>query len=175
MRLPWIYSRFPQYFVCLTIHFKIRKDMIVDTLDHAGLYAKISDRFAIALKYLQITNLAQLEVGKHEIEGKEVFAAVSEYNSKNIEDAKWEAHKKYADIQVIVSGEEKMGYATLSNMVVKEGYNAEKDIVILSGTGDYVTGKPGNFIIFFPQDAHQPCVAINGSTPIKKVVIKVLM
>jgi biofilm protein TabA len=149
--------------------------MIVDTLEHAGLYAKISNRFAVALKYLQTNNLSKLEIGKFEIESKDIFGIVSEYNAKNSEDAKWEAHKKYADIQVIISGEEKMGYALLSATAVKEEYNAEKDVVFLSGQGDYVTGKPGNFIIFFPQDAHQPGVAINGNTPIKKLVIKVLM
>ena len=149
--------------------------MIVDTLEHAGLYAKISDRFAVALKFLQTNDLTKLEIGKFEIEGKEVFAIVSEYNSKSNEDAKWEAHKKYADIQVIISGEEQMGYAPINKMTVKEDYNPEKDMVVLSGTGDYVVGTPGNFIVFFPHDGHQPCVSINGSSPIKKLVIKVLM
>jgi YhcH/YjgK/YiaL family protein len=149
--------------------------MIVDQLAKADMYAHLGARFAVALKFLQTNDWTKFENGKYEIEGKDVFAVVSEYPSKKFEDAKWEAHKKYADIQVVVKGEEKMGYAPLDTMTEKDAYNPEKDIVFLNGSGDYITAKPGSFLIFFPHDAHQPCVAINGSVPIKKVVIKVLM
>jgi YhcH/YjgK/YiaL family protein len=149
--------------------------MIADVLENAHLYAHLNSRLAVGLNYLQNTDLSKLEIGKHVIEDNEVFALVSEYNSKNPEDAKWEAHEKYADIQFLISGEEKMGYAPLKTMQVKEAYNPEKDIVFLKGTGDYITAKPGTFLVFFPQDAHQPCVAINGNVPVRKVVIKVLM
>jgi YhcH/YjgK/YiaL family protein len=149
--------------------------MIVDSLQNTDLYAHIDDRLAVAFKFLQTNNLSKLENGKHIIQENEVFAMVSEYTSKNLEDAKWEAHEKYADIQVVISGEEKMGYAPLKKMEVKEAYNPEKDIVILKGEGDYVTARPGTFVVFFPQDAHQPCVAIQGNVPVKKVVIKVMM
>jgi YhcH/YjgK/YiaL family protein len=149
--------------------------MIADLLNNSDLYAHIDDRLAIAFRYLQTTDFSKLETGRYEVEGKEVYAMVSEYNTKNIEDAKWEAHQKYADVQFVVSGEEKMGYAPLSALEIKETYNSEKDIVILKGSGDYVTVKPGMFVVFFPQDGHQPCVAVHGNAPVKKVVVKVLM
>ena len=149
--------------------------MIVDQLKNAKLYFHTSERFAVALKYLQTNDLAKFENGRYEIEDKEVFALVSEYNTKSLAEAKWESHNKYADIQYIVIGEEKMGFAPLGSMEVTEGYNPEKDITFLKGKGDYVTVKPGTFVIFFPQDAHQPGVAVNGSTPVKKVVVKVML
>jgi YhcH/YjgK/YiaL family protein len=149
--------------------------MIADLLENTDVYLSLDDRLAVGLRYLQTTDLSSLPVGKYEIEGKDVFAMVSEYNSKNPADAKWEAHKNYADIQFIVSGVEKMGYAPLDTMKVTESYNPEKDITFLSGSGDYITVKPGMFVVFFPQDAHQPCVAANGSVPVKKVVVKVLV
>jgi YhcH/YjgK/YiaL family protein len=149
--------------------------MIVDLLKNADLYGGINSRLSIALKYLQTTDLEKLQIGKHEIMGSEIFAVVSEYNSKSFGEAKWEAHQKYADIQVLISGEEKMGYAHLQTMKITESYNSEKDIVFLDGHGDYINAKPGAFVIFFPHDAHQPGVAVNGSIPVKKVVVKVLM
>ena len=149
--------------------------MIADLLENADLYAHIDDRLAVGLKYLQTTDFSSLAPGKYLIEDSEVFASVSEYNSKKPEDAKWEAHQKYADIQYIISGEEKMGYAPVKDFEVTQAYNAEKDIVFLKGTGDYITAKPGMFVVFFPQDAHQPCVAIAESVAVKKVVLKVLM
>jgi YhcH/YjgK/YiaL family protein len=149
--------------------------MITDVLEKSDLYAHIDNRLAIAFRYLQTTDFSKVEIGKYEVEGKEVYAMVSEYNTKNREDAKWEAHQKYADVQFLVSGEEKMGYAPVNALEIKEAYNAEKDIVILKGSGDYITVKPGMFVVFFPHDGHQPCVAVNGSAPVKKVVVKVLM
>jgi len=149
--------------------------MIADLLENANLYSHINDRLALGLNYLKNTDLSKLELGKHVIKEDKVFALVSEYNSKNPEDAKWEAHEKYADIQFLVSGEEKMGYAPLNTMQVSEVYNPDKDIMFLKGTGDYITVKPGTFLVFFPKDAHQPCVAIKGNVPVRKVVVKVMM
>jgi len=148
--------------------------MIIDLLEHADLYAPIN-RLAIGLKYLQTTDFSSLEPGKYLVDDNEVFVLVSEYHSKKTVDAKWEAHQKYADIQYLVSGEEKMGYAPVKDFEVIQPYDPDNDIVFLKGTGDYIRVKPGLFVLFFPQDAHQPGVAINVSVPVKKVVVKVLM
>jgi YhcH/YjgK/YiaL family protein len=147
--------------------------MIIDKLANAGLYSSISPRFAAAFNYLAKTDLTSVAVGKYEIEGTDVFAIVSEYQTKNDADAKWEAHKVYADVQFIVSGLEQMGYAPLSNTTEKDPYNPEKDIVFLNAKGDYLTATAGTFIVFFPHDAHQPCVSVGAGSAIKKVVIKV--
>jgi YhcH/YjgK/YiaL family protein len=149
--------------------------MIVDQLENANTYVHISNRLAVALRYLQTNDMSTFAAGTYEIKDREIYAIVSEYTSKNIENAKWESHKKYADIQYVLNGIEKMGHAALKNMEVIENYNPDKDITILKGTGDYVTVHSGTFAIFFPQDAHQPGVAVDGNIPIKKVVVKVLM
>jgi YhcH/YjgK/YiaL family protein len=147
--------------------------MIIDKLENAALYSGISDRLAAAFKFLTTSNFSTMEVGRYEIKGDEVFAMVSEYQTKNLSDAKWEAHEKYADVQFVISGQEQMGYAPLNQMEVKEAYRSEKDIVILKGTGDYVTATPNTFLVFFPHDAHQPCVSVGSGCKVKKVVVKV--
>jgi len=147
--------------------------MIVDQLENSALYGSLSTRLAAAFNYLISANLNTIEVGKYEIEGSEVFAMVSEYKPKNEADAKWEAHQNYADVQYIVSGEEKLGYAPLETMEIKEAYNPDKDIIILNGSGDYITATPGTFLVFFPHDAHQPCVTTGLDCTVKKVVVKV--
>ena len=149
--------------------------MIIDQIENANCYVHISNRLAVAFRYLQSHDLATYAPGTYEIEDREIYAIVSEYNSKNVEDAKWESHKKYADIQFVLKGVEKMGHAPLKDMEVVENYNPDKDITILKGAGNYVTVNAGTFVIFFPQDAHQPSVSVDGSKPVKKVVVKVLM
>jgi YhcH/YjgK/YiaL family protein len=149
--------------------------MIIDQLENSGIYNRIGDRFAKALSYLSSTDFSKVENGKYEIEGKDIYAIVSEYQTKSEAEAKWEAHHQYADVQYIVSGEEKMGYAPLETMEIKEAYNADKDVIILQGAGDYVTATPGTFIVFFPHDAHQPTVSTGNNAMVKKVVVKVLV
>jgi YhcH/YjgK/YiaL family protein len=149
--------------------------MIIDKIKHAKLYAHLSDRLAVALNYLQATDLSEFKSGIYQIEDNEVYASVNEYETKSIEEAKWEAHKKYADIHCVISGEEKIGYANLEAMEVTEQYNPDKDVMFLKGAGDYVTIKPGDFAIFFPHDGHQPGVVCTTKTKVKKVVLKVIV
>ena len=105
--------------------------MIVDQLENANTYVHISNRLAVALRYLQTNDMSKFAVGTYEIEDREIYVIVSEYTSKNIENAKWESHKKYADIQFVLSGIEKMGHAPIKNMEVIENYNSDKDVTIL--------------------------------------------
>ena len=147
--------------------------MITDTLENFKLYTRISDRIATALIYLLTTDLEALKPGKYIVEEDEIFAQVSEYSTKLVDEVKWEAHSKFTDIQVIIKGEEKMGFAPLEKMKITEAYDPDKDIEFLTGTGDYLTARPGSFTIFFPHDAHQPGVAIHESCSVKKVVVKV--
>lgn len=148
--------------------------MVLDIIKNAHLYANISENLGKGLKYLQETDLNALEIGKYEIDGKKVYAVVSEYNSKLEENWKWEGHRNYTDIQVIISGAENMSYSHIANCERKGEYNPEKDVEFYNAEGSTVTVNAGSFAIFFPEDIHRPGMAINNvSAPIKKVVIKV--
>lgn len=147
--------------------------MILDKLENSALYASISENLKIGFDFLKNTDLIHLEPGKYEIEGKNVFALVSEYQSKEHEDCRPEAHRKYADIQYIVSGREIIGFATLNNQTVTDEYNTDKDIVFFSGETTPLILEPGMFAVFFPQDIHRPCMQLDGPEKVKKVVVKV--
>lgn len=147
--------------------------MIIDQLANSRLYAAINIRLAVALSYIHNYDLARLNIGSHTIVEDDIFAVVSEYETKEADDTKWEAHQKYADIQILISGEEKIGVATPKGMQVNTPYNPEKDIEFYDGKGDYVILRPGNFAVLFPSDAHLPGVAVDKKMKVKKVVIKV--
>ncbi len=147
--------------------------MIADTLNNAAIYKKLGNHFEKAFDFLQQTDLNALPLGKHMIDGDNVYIILSEYNTKLLSDARWEAHRVYADIQLLLAGDEKIGFAPLANMRVTEEYNPEKDILFLMGCGDYVSLTPGSFAVFLPHDAHQPGVAIGPQLPVKKAVVKV--
>lgn len=149
--------------------------MVLDTISNYKTYAGLSERIAKGLEYLATTDLESLAVGKYEIEGKEIYANVSEYNSKELSNGKWEAHKNYIDIQYIVEGAEQMGYANISKFTPNVEYNPAKDVVFGTAEGDLVAVNKEMFAIFFPQDAHMPSIAIGESKPVKKVVVKILV
>lgn len=149
--------------------------MILDKLENASLYAGISENLKKGFEFLRNTDLSTLEIGKYEIEGTAVFALVSEYDSKKPQDCRLEAHQTYADIQYIVSGREAIGYAFLNNQDILVPYSTEKDIVFFTGDTTALTLESGMFAVFFPQDAHRPCMQIDGPEKVKKVVVKVKM
>ncbi|MGV8981265.1 YhcH/YjgK/YiaL family protein [Clostridium sp.] len=148
--------------------------MVIDKLSNAKQYYGLSARIEKALKYLQNTDLENIKIGKYEIDGKNIFAIVSEYEAKNLDEGKWEAHREYLDIQYVVSGKEKIGYAGINEMKMIGEYNEAKDVLFLAGEGDLLLVSEGTFAIFAPQDAHMPGIKVNNGQHVKKVVVKIL-
>ena len=57
------------------------------------------DRWKATFEFLKNTDLANIQLGEHEIVGREVFAIVSEYVPKQHKDCLYEHHLKYIDLQ----------------------------------------------------------------------------
>lgn len=148
--------------------------MILDTLENAHLYQHINEKFITSFEYLNSTDFNVLPEGVYDITD-EIFAIVSEYKSKEISECKLEAHRKHIDIQYIVKGEELIGFAPLNNQKIINEYNSHKDVIFFEGETSYSKISQGMFAIYFPTDIHQPCIKIKNATPIKKVVVKVLV
>ncbi len=130
-----------------------------------------------AFAFLKDNDLSNLAAGKYPIMGEQVFASVSDANSKKPEDARWEAHKKYIDIQCVVRGEEIIGVAPLSAAVRTISFDPEKDLgfyEIPENQCHYHTALPGTFFVFFPHDAHRPCIRSTNGESEKKIVIKII-
>lgn len=147
--------------------------MILDKIENADFYKNISKNLKKGFEFITNTDLQNIETGRHEIDGKAVFALVSEYDSKPHQDCRLEAHQAYADIQYIISGKEAIGFVPLKNQGITSPYNAEKDIVFFSGETTQLILEAGMFAVFFPQDVHRPCMQIDGPEKVKKVVVKV--
>lgn len=146
--------------------------MIVDEIRNARLYAGMGRRIARALEWMAQTDLGALAPGRVEIDGDRVFALVSDYTSKPREEGRWEAHRRYLDLQIVAAGIELIGYAPLTSLTAGE-YIAEKDIVWLEGDGSLVTMTPGRFMLLWPGDAHMPGLAAADPSPVRKVVVKI--
>ena len=134
--------------------------MVVDTLENLEKYASLNPLFAQAIEFLKSHDLHAMEVGKTELNGKDLVINIAQTTPKTKEQAKLETHNEFIDIQVPLSGTEIMGYTPGKDCVPADApYSAEKDAV-----------KPGMFAIFFPQDGHAPGISPDG---VKKVIVKV--
>ena len=126
-----------------------------------------------AFAFLKEHDLLTMAAGRYAIDSNNVFAIITENPTKNLDSAKWESHRNYIDLHLVIAGEEKIGVADFTKLIVTMPYDASKDIMNYSGDGNFYTATPGTFFLFFPSDAHRPSITTNGNKPDKKIVIKI--
>ncbi|MBQ7525874.1 MAG: YhcH/YjgK/YiaL family protein [Abditibacteriota bacterium] len=150
--------------------------MITDKLENAKTYYSTHQGLMDALLFLQSNDLKALSVGRHTI-SKRCFAVVTEYDTQSVEERQWEAHKRYIDVQYVVSGNERFEYAPVSDLKNPTPYDRGEDTYNLEGKGIVVPNNPGHFAVFFPQDGHKPGVYGPGekASAVKKVIVKVVL
>ena len=151
--------------------------MIFGELKNLDLEGRaLSPALQKALRYLQTTDFAGLAPGKYEIDGKKIFAAVSDNETKPKAERRPEAHKKYIDIQYLSSGKEMIGCSFLTDQnEVLEDRLAEKDVIFYKNVVDEIDCElhPGVYAVLFPGDIHRPGCAIGTSSQVRKVVVKI--
>ena len=150
--------------------------MIKDTLKNSEFYYGLGERFQKAFEYLKTTNLSEKENGKYEIDGENIYVSVQDYNTKPEEKRKFKSQKKYANIQFIKKSKKKLGYTDIKNCTNLTSYDEKNDIEFLKNSENknhFAYAKEGDFLVFFPQDAHMPCISINESLYVKKAVVKI--
>ena len=146
--------------------------MIIDTIDNLGKYVALNPLFADVVEFLKDHDLQAMEAGKYPIKDKDLFLNLTTAKGRGKEAATLETHIDMIDIQIPLSCEETFGYTPLCDLPAYE-YNPEKDITKYGDTPaqTYVTLKPMQMAIFFPQDGHAPCIA--EEPEIRKAIFKV--
>jgi len=146
--------------------------VVSDLLANAHLYAALGPGIARGLRFLAETDLASFAPGRHELDGTRLYALVSDYTPKPLAECRWEAHRRYLDLQYLVSGIERMGVSPIDRLVAGE-YQEDRDIVWLSGSGDSLTFGAGQFMILWPGDAHMPGIDAGVPGLVRKIVVKI--
>lgn len=148
--------------------------MIFDKVSSIEKYRGISKNLDKAIDVIVSKEYLSKEIGKYEVDGKEVFYMIQDYNSKALEDCFFETHEKYADIQMVITGEEGIGYADLADLEVTTPFNPEKDVEKQKGPAEIMLQMNSeNFVFIFPGEAHMPGYGLNGSAYVKKAVFKI--
>jgi len=149
--------------------------MIFDHIEHSEKYESLVGGFKMAFEYLRNFD-RRTPPGKIILAGDRVHAIPQEYTTSLAADRDWEAHRRYADIQFMVEGEELIYCSPRLALVSKKSYDAIGDYELFRGPDiQYIHLRPGYFGVFMPQEAHKPGCSVHAAKTVKKVVMKVLV
>lgn len=146
--------------------------MILDDLSRLEILAALPGPFADALAFLRQPGLETLEDGRYEAGLRGVHATVSRQRARHAGEGRLEAHRRHADIQVLLGGHESIGWSPLDlNAMPDTAWDPVADFQLFAGAPQvWLHLRPGQFAVFLPADLHLPLV---GEDLIHKIVVKV--
>ena len=149
--------------------------MILDSLKNKAQYAALHPRFQTVFDFIDNNDVASLPCGRHDIDGDNIFVMVQELDLREVSAARLELHRKYIDIQLLLSGpNEIFGWSEKKDCLTAETeFDEQKDIQLFTDIPQcfYSVGE-GQFSILFPEDGHAPML---GEGHVKKCIFKVAL
>lgn len=146
--------------------------MILDVFDHWKNYEWPSKRFRQGFEWLADLK-PDVEDGRYELDGDNLFVIVQTYDTRSPVGHEFEAHRTYADIQYIIAGKERCYWAPAHELTVSKPYEPDAEMYKLVDVPTDLILSEGRFAVFFPPDAHAPCVALAEPAQVRKAVVKV--
>ena len=143
----------------------------IQALGSAGLHPVLAEALALALT----ARPQEQAPGRYELHGDDIFMNVMAFNTQPAESKKAELHAQFVDIQLLLSGEERILFASAGAARQCEAWHVEEDYQLCSAMENQqsVTLKPGMFAVFMPGEPHKPGCVVDEVVEIKKVVVKV--
>jgi len=165
--------------VCLQIKLPGKGILVIITdLDHIDRQIAMTSILQKVLSFLRRPDIQYLDDGKIEIDGDCVFAIVQRYETIKMETPRFEHHRKYLDIQFILSGEEIIGWTPVDRMIITEPYDAGRDVcfgTVALGKWSPMYLQSGQLAMLWPEDGHAPKLSAGVPTPVMKIVVKVAL
>ena len=136
-------------------------------------YLGLSPEMDTAIRFLQNTDLRSLAMGRNAIDGDKVFVNRFDYRTMPQDQAIWEGHIRYADIHVLLSGNEKIGVTNV-DLLTETVRKPEEDFVGFEGqVMSWFPMTTEDILIVFPEDIHMVKVMDGDSVPVEKACFKV--
>lgn len=144
--------------------------MIIDKTENLSMYKNLLPNLEAGLQAVQALG-SNMEVGKYDFEGG--YFMIQEGETRPVEDGDYEAHRKYLDVQIMVSGGEQVAWSDATDLAESGEYDMAKDKVMFSGAADHVfLVSEGMSWVAFPHDAHKACRDTGKKMHYKKIVMK---
>ena len=125
-------------------------------------------------EYKTLTNTKVGECNKIVLD-ENCFVLEQAYITKNKEDCLFESHKKYIDIQYMFEGDEIMEVENVNNLLIETDYKEDLDYAKHAQfkNASVLKIKKNELAIFYPNDAHMPCIKMDENIKIIKAVFKI--
>lgn len=147
--------------------------MVIGNIRVPEAYGFLEKAVEESLFYAKSHDLAGLEPGAYKIDEERLFVNIVEYTTALQEKRFWEAHRKYADVHLILHGTEQIDLNFVCCMECRE-YVEEDDFLPMDGDKNVsAVLKEGDFLVCYPGDAHRTAVAVGKPEKIKKAIFKV--
>ncbi|WP_077196011.1 YhcH/YjgK/YiaL family protein [Prevotella ihumii] len=146
--------------------------MVIGNLDDAMRYYALHPRMREVFEYVAQHQFDEEESGRIELDGAKLFINLDEVELEEKEARKIEFHKAYIDVQIPLSQEEVFGWSSLSTLGMPDiAYDEGKDVGFYCQEAEkYISVKPQQFIVFFPEDGHAPLI---GKGKQRKLIAKI--
>ena len=146
--------------------------MIYDLISNKDIYEGLGDKYKKAFEFIINATKDGIEKGKYFIDEDTVYAIVNEYDTKT--EGFYEAHKRYIDLQYVVSGHEQLYWKNIKDCTVTREYDPTGDSMLLTAEDPVVLDMPaGTFALLYPEDVHAPARAYKEVSHVKKIVVKI--
>ena len=145
--------------------------MITDSLENIFQYREISE----SIKNFLLSLDENSETGHYETDGKS-YANIDVYTTKPFDECRFEAHKKYIDIQMILRGNERLECTSIEGLEISQKYDKSRDVMFFADgpkPADSIQLEPRKFVLIYPHEAHKPQICIGSPREVKKVVVKI--
>ena len=136
-------------------------------------YLGIEENLDAAIRYLLEKGTAELQQGKNPIDGDNVFINRFGYMTIPEQEACFEAHLQYADIHIVLKGEEYIGVTPLKRLDILKTDKENDNIDCQGNVETKVLMQPGKILIVFPEDAHKVKISVGQPVRTEKAVVKV--
>lgn len=143
----------------------------IGTLAACGLHPVLAEALMLAVA----ARPQEKSPGRFALRGNDIFMNVMVFATQPAESKKSEQHMQYVDIQLLLSGEERILWGRVNSARQCEAIHLEEDYQLCSAIENEqaITLRPGNFVIFMPGEPHKPGCIATLPQEIKKVVVKV--
>ena len=135
---------------------------------------RTSPLFEKAFDALEGLLRGEIADGRHEVEGDDAYIMVSSYTTNPVnEDRRFETHRDYIDVQLLLEGKELVGFADKKDLAVTDPYRPDYELYGMIKEFDKVILTEGKFVVIYPSEPHAPGLAAEEPQSVRKVVIKI--
>ncbi|HDT6509175.1 TPA: YhcH/YjgK/YiaL family protein [Klebsiella aerogenes] len=143
----------------------------IGTMTASGIHPVLAEALMLAVAACP----QEKSPGRFNLRGDDIFMNVMVFTTQPAESKKSEQHAQYIDIQLLLSGEERILWGMVNSAQQCEAIHVEEDYQLCNAIENQqaITLRPGSFVIFMPGEPHKPGCITTLPQEIKKVVVKV--